>query len=400
MTQEIAKQDSSKNDKTDHKSFHALITAAGSGIRMGTDKPKQYLSLCGKPILRHTIETFLSCPGLKSIHIIINEEHMDMYNAAVEGLNLPDPIIGSNERKLSIYNGLKNFSKIKNKEIILLHDAVRPFVCVDKIVDVINAAHKYKAATLALPVADTLRNESNYIDRDGLWSIQTPQGFEYGLIKSAHDICDPTQNFTDDSAMVEATGTPVQLIKGSKTNFKITTMDDFKMAKDLLTAQYADIRTGQGFDVHAFDTKNPGPTRIGGIDIPHDHALKGHSDADVALHAITDAILGAIGQGDIGQHFPPSDESFKGMDSAIFLKKAMKILDDHQAILKNIDLTIICEAPKIGPHAAAMKTRIAAITLLDKTRINIKATTTEQLGFTGRGEGIAAQAIATIACRD
>lgn len=378
--------------------FHALITAAGSGERMGEGLPKQYRPLCGKPILRHTIEQFLECPGLQTLKVIINPDHEELYAEAVRGLDLLPPIHGSNSRKNSIYNGLKSFSNIQDKDIIVLHDAVRPFVRVDNIADSVRAACEYRAATLALPVPDTLRRGGDYVDRDGLYAIQTPQAFEYGLIVEAHEKA-AEQDFTDDSALVEALGVKVHLVPGDRMNFKITTQDDFDMAEQVMMAKYNDIRTGQGFDVHAFDAEKPGPLRIGGIDIPHGHALKGHSDADVALHAITDAILGALGEGDIGQHFPPSDNAYKDMDSAIFLEKTMEIAARKNAILKNIDLTIICEAPKIGPYADAMKARIAEILHLTSDRINVKATTTEQLGFTGRGEGIAAQAIATLACK-
>jgi len=233
------------------------------------------------------------------------------------------------------------------------------------------------------------------VSRDGLWEMQTLHAFRYADILKAHESSNPDCEYTDDTSLATAIGIDVKIIQGSAENFKITTKDDFKMAEKLLASQSI-IRTGLGYDVHAFDHDSKGPIRLCGIDVPHTYKLKGHSDADVGLHAITDAILGAIGEGDIGQHFPPSDNTYKDMDSAIFLEKTMKIAAKHNASINNIDLTLICEEPKIGPHAKAMRTRVASIIGIDENAINIKATTSEQLGFTGRKEGIAAQAIATV----
>lgn len=378
-------------------SFHVLIAAAGRGTRLGETTPKQYISLNEKTILEHTLEKFFECDGLKSIRVIIDPQDADLYHAATSDLDLKDFVAGGRTRKESIFNGLNVFSDVKDDEIIVIHDAARPFVTQQEILDAVSAAHQYKAASLATPVSDTLiDNNNNYPDRATLKALQTPQAFQYKEILEAHKKADMNTSYTDDTSLVAASGIPIHYVEGSRQNFKITTREDLIMAKKIMMADYTDIRTGQGFDVHAFDTNTQGPLRIGGIDIPHDHKLKGHSDADVALHTITDAILGAIGKGDIGTHFPPSDNAYKNMDSAIFLEKTMAILSAENAILKNIDLTIICEAPKIGPYAEKMKQRIAEITKCDPSHINVKATTTEKLGFTGRGEGIAAQAIATI----
>ncbi|MGB0720034.1 MAG: 2-C-methyl-D-erythritol 4-phosphate cytidylyltransferase [Bdellovibrionales bacterium] len=387
--------------------IHVLIAAAGTGSRFSRnddDLPKQYQDLAGKPVLLHSIETFQSIDEITSIHCIIHMNHAKWYHDLILTQCDTPHTIGGNERKDSIYNALKNMSNIEDEDIILIHDAARPLVTRDDVITLIDALKTNSAATLATPITGTLRRAENTIagdivNRDNLWNLQTPQAFRYKDLLHAHESAGNDQNWTDDTTLASAIGIDVKIVQGSSRNFKITSQSDLNMAKGLLNKQSTDIRTGMGFDVHAFDKTAPGPLRISGIDIDHAYKLKGHSDADVALHAITDAILGAIGAGDIGYHFPPSDNAFKNMDSAVFLQKAVAIARDQNASINNIDLTIICEAPKIGSHADAMKTRIAAIIGIDETRINIKATTTEKLGFTGRGEGIAAQAIATISIK-
>lgn len=385
--------------------FHVLIAAAGSGSRFCSKTPKQYLKIAGKPLLRHSIETFLSLPSCASLHVIIDPTDADKYHDAVRGLTLPAPIAGLNERNKSIFNGLKNIPKLKNEELILIHDAARPCVRAEYVARLLMTLQTERAASLATPISATLRRASNEqtasesVSRDALWAMQTPQGFHFGDLLKAHETAPPDMNATDDTTLVTALGIPVKLVEGCTTNIKITHPQDLIMAEKILAAPTITL-SGQGFDVHAFDADKPGPVRIGGIDIPHERALRGHSDADVALHALTDAILGAIGQGDIGRHFPPSDDTFKDMDSAVFLQKALDLMTEQSATLNNIDLTIICEAPKIGPHAEKMQTRIAQLTGLAPTRINIKATTTEGLGFTGRKEGIAAQAIVSVSMKD
>jgi len=388
-----------ENSASSSIAFHVVIVAAGSGARMKSDVPKQFLSLAGEAILRRSVKAFLNCPGCMSVCVVHGSDDLERVEAALSGLSVDRFIEGGATRKDSVYNGLKSMS-VAADEIVFIHDAARPMVQEHDILNLVTTVHAHKAASLAVPVSDTLvYSDHERVSRDHLYALQTPQGFEYGLIMKAHDAAKPEAEYTDDTALVLELGHGVEYIQGSKTNFKITTQDDLNMAEQLLQAQYNDIRTGIGFDVHAFDMDASGPVRLCGVDVAHDYALKGHSDADVGLHAITDAILGAIGKGDIGQHFPPSDDTYKDMDSAIFLEKAMGILTDADAVLKNIDITIICERPKVGPHAAEMRTRIAGITNLDESRINVKATTSEKLGFTGRGEGIAAQAIATIGVR-
>jgi 2-C-methyl-D-erythritol 4-phosphate cytidylyltransferase/2-C-methyl-D-erythritol 2,4-cyclodiphosphate synthase len=374
--------------------FHVLIAAAGSGQRFGNTTPKQYVKINGKSLLRHTLENVLAWPNLLSVQVIINPDHAALYYQAIGGLNLPPPLPGGKTRNLSIFNALKNISHVKNDEVIFIHDAARPFVKNTDVTALVEAMKTHKAATLAHPVTDTLRRDNQTINREGLWAVQTPQAFLFGNLKAAHEQTKSTP--TDDTALMTAMGIPVHLVEGSRSNIKITTQDDLAMAEAIL-ANKMEIRTGMGFDVHAFET-SPSSRKLMlcGIHVPHTYALAGHSDADVGLHALTDALLGTVGAGDIGTHFPPSDNAYKNMDSAIFLKKSVDLIEERSGKINNVDITLICEAPKIGSHREDMVARISEITGLDKSRISIKATTTEKLGFTGRGEGIAAQAIATV----
>lgn len=383
--------------------FHALIVAAGTGSRFGGDIPKQYRSLAGKPVLRHSLDTFLGMPGLKSLTVVISPAHLALYRQAVEGLDLAAPVKGGKERKDSVYNGLVSISDIEDKEIILIHDAARPLVREKDIVALLHAMETHQAATLACPVADTLRyadengKAAAAIDRSGLWAIQTPQAFRYGILRQAHEAASPGAIYTDDTALASAHGIAVGFVVGHKSNFKITETGDIILAEAVLSA-HSDIRTGTGFDVHPFDdlSRDVHAIRLCGVDVPHDEKLKGHSDADVGLHALTDALLGAIGAGDIGMLFPPSDPAFKDMDSAVFLRKALELVRNRGGRINNVDITLICEEPKIGPHREAIVARIAGLLEIAPDRVNVKATTTERLGFTGRQEGIAAQAVATV----
>ncbi len=378
--------------------FSVIIVAAGSGSRLGGNMPKQYIKINGKTILRHTLDVFKNMEGLQDICVVINPEHKTMFEKAIlpplGGADYVKFCKGGNTRKDSVYNGIKELSNLKDEDIILVHDAARPFVKQSEIYDLLSVMQDYKAASLATPVVDTLRydGEKATVSRDNLYAIQTPQAFHYGVLKHAHEQAGDKE-YTDDTSLISEMGIDVKFVKGSKGNFKITTSKDLTLVKRLFITE---TRTGQGFDVHRFDTVKAQSVRLCGIDIPHDKALKGHSDADVALHALTDAILGAIGEGDIGLHFPPSNNDFKNMDSAEFVKHALKLLHDKGGEVINTDITIICEAPKISPYRDEMVDKIVEITGISKTRINIKATTTEKLGFTGRGEGIAAQAIVNI----
>lgn len=376
--------------------FDVIIPAAGSGQRMGGDIPKQYRKLGGKAVLRRTIEKFLSVPGLRTLRVVISPEHETLYRDAVSGLPIDPPVHGGKTRKESVFNGLKSIPPSQDKAHVLVHDAARPLISRDEIQSILAALDDHEAATLAAPMANTLRRESGEtVDRNKLWSIQTPQGFRRDLLNKAHEALQDNDKFTDDAGMVEALGHHVELVRGSRMNFKITTEDDFIMAEKLFAAHF-ETRTGSGYDVHAFDPAPARAVRIGGIDIPHTQKLLGHSDADVALHALTDALLGTIAAGDIGAIFPPSDPQWKGADSEIFLREAARLVTAAGGIITHCDITILCELPKIGPHRAQMQERIAAILGLSPTRVSIKATTTEGLGFTGRKEGIAAQATCTV----
>ena len=352
-------------------------------------------------MLRYSLECFISHPLCAGVHVIIGADDADTYQNATSGLKNITFSTGGKNRKESTYNGLKNIFDIKNEDIILIHDAARPCITHHDIDNIIETLKNHRASSLAIPVSaslcktETSNLRAETVDRDQLWALQTPQGFRYEDILNAHKNADPDTEYTDDTALVCTHNIPVKLVQGRATNIKVTYPEDLEMAEKLLHT-YRRTRSGLGFDVHAFDLDQTGPLRIGGIDVEHKHPLKGHSDADVALHTITDAILGAIGEGDIGQHFPPSDDTFKDVDSRIFLEKAIELLKQKGGTLENIDLTIICEEPKIGPHAPKMRQKIAEICDCAEEQINVKATTTEQLGFTGRKEGIAAQAIATV----
>lgn len=387
-----------------------LIAAAGSGQRLGGDLPKQYRKIAGKTILRHAIDCFLAAGfSEKQMGVVIDPAHKALYDEAVRGLDLRSVSYGDKTRNKSVYNGLLSFIYAKDKDKILIHDAARPFlrpVEIDKLLSALE--QQYQAATLAVPVADTLRygEQANKpilgktVDRNELWAVQTPQGFHYGALMEAYGQIEPSRNYTDETSLVSDCGIDVAIVEGHRQNFKITTQDDLELAARLMTGAGTNMetRTGAGFDVHAFTDGNS--VRLCGVDIPHDRKLSGHSDADVGLHAITDALLGAIAAGDIGSHFPPSGPQWKGMESSVFLEKAVALVKEKGGRITHIDLTLICEAPKIGPHREAMQARVAEICGLSPDRISIKATTTEGLGFTGRKEGIAAQAIATVMLPD
>jgi 2-C-methyl-D-erythritol 4-phosphate cytidylyltransferase/2-C-methyl-D-erythritol 2,4-cyclodiphosphate synthase len=372
----------------------ALVVAGGRGSRFGGDLPKQYRLLAGKAVIRHALEAFAAHPGVDAILPVIHPDDGDLFAEAAAGLDLPPPAFGGATRQESVRLGLEALIG-QAPDRVLIHDAARPFPGADLISRVIEALDAAPGAIPALPVADTLkRGESGRVagtvDRAGLWRAQTPQGFRYADILDLHRRFRGAE-LTDDAALCEQAGLAVALVQGSEENQKVTTREDLIRAE---RAARHEIRCGTGFDVHAI-VPGDGVT-LCGIKIPGDFALKGHSDADVALHALTDAILGAIGAGDIGTHFPPSDSQWKGAPSDIFLGHAAKLVAERGGRILNADLTIVCEKPKVGPHRPAMETRIAEILGIDEERVNVKGKTTERLGFTGRGEGIAAQAAATV----
>ncbi len=324
---------------------------------------------------------------------MIGPGHEEFYAQTIGDLLPESHIIGGATRQESVRRGLEAL-KDRAPRLVLIHDAARPLVDAAIIARVIDALGAKPAAIAALPVVDSLRRQTGGpVDRDGLWQVQTPQGFWFDAILAAH-LAAPDDMATDDATLAEKAGIPITLVEGAMSNLKVTRAGDIAVAETFLAARLGDIRTGSGFDVHKFA---PGDhVTICGVQVPHTHALEGHSDADVGLHALTDAILGCIGAGDIGSHFPPTDPRWRGADSAIFLHHAIAGVTERGGVVAHLDVTIICERPKIGPHRAAMVARVAEITRLRPDQISVKATTTEGLGFTGRREGIAAQGTATV----
>jgi 2-C-methyl-D-erythritol 4-phosphate cytidylyltransferase/2-C-methyl-D-erythritol 2,4-cyclodiphosphate synthase len=373
----------------------ALIVAAGHGVRAGEGLPKQYRSLAGIPVLRRSIQAFLSHPTIDTVQVVISEEHRALYDQASEGLALPCPIVGGGTRQESVWRGLEGMTG-KPPSLVLIHDAARPLIAGDTIAAIVAALQTHEGALPVVAASDTLKRlrESTIeatVPREGLGLAQTPQGFHFAKILAAHRAVRAT-SFTDDAAIAEHAGMKVAAVTGSRLNMKLTTPEDFVIAEALLNA--GSMRTGQGFDVHRF---GPGDhVWLCGVRVEHTHGLIGHSDADVGLHALTDALLGAGALGDIGLHFPPSDERWRGAASHIFLTHAARLIAERGGRIEHVDVTVICERPKVAPHRETMAARIAELLSLDRARVSVKATTTEGLGFTGRGEGIAAQAIATV----
>lgn len=380
---------------SDLPSYYVLIVAGGQGLRLGDDLPKQYLKIGKNIILNQSIIAFSSC---KALTCIIHPDHYPLYKRTIQPRPwVRPPVYGGAERRDSVRKGLADLKNhMQSDDILLIHDAARPFVRGEDIRAVLEEATRSGAATLALPVSDTLRHQDGHmIDRSGLWAIQTPQAFRFGLICEAHDRADPAAVFTDDSAMVAAMGHSVSFVMGSRQNFKITTAEDLSFARMLVSASM-ETRTGSGYDVHAFRDDAVDYIRLCGVNVPHDRAIDAHSDGDVALHALTDALLATMAAGDIGTYFPPSDPQWKNADSALFLQKAVDMIAERQGRIVNLDVTIVCEYPKVGPHREVMQARIADICGLILSQVSIKATTSEKLGFTGREEGIVAQALATV----
>jgi 2-C-methyl-D-erythritol 4-phosphate cytidylyltransferase/2-C-methyl-D-erythritol 2,4-cyclodiphosphate synthase len=370
----------------------ALIVAAGRGERLGGDMPKQFLPIAGKPVLRWAVEALIHHPAIRAVRVVIGKGQEDQAAASLKGFDVGNLIEGGAERADSVRAGLGAI----DGDAVLVHDAARPF-CPPQMVDRLLAPLEFfEGAAPVLPVGDTLARVGEQldalVDRVGLARVQTPQAFRLDALRSAYDRWTGSPP-TDETTAVRAAGMRVAAVEGDPTLEKITTAADFRRAEQWLAGRLIP-RTGMGFDVHAF--AGEGPVMLGGIAVPHHRGLAGHSDADVVLHAITDALLGAAGLGDIGEHFPPSDPQWKGASSDRFLAHAVELLRAHGAILDHVDCTIIAEEPKVGPHRSAMRARIAEIAGLGLDQVSVKATTTEGLGFTGRREGIAAQAVASI----
>jgi 2-C-methyl-D-erythritol 4-phosphate cytidylyltransferase/2-C-methyl-D-erythritol 2,4-cyclodiphosphate synthase len=378
-------------------SIYALVLAAGRGVRFGGETPKQYLPLGGASVLRHAVTAFTAHSRIDGVLLTIRPEDRETYNAALAGLDLLEAIPGGAERQDSVRLGLEALAPQRPSRV-LIHDGARPFPEAGLIDRVIDALDRAPAAIPGLPLGDTIKRVADgkireTVDRSGLWRVQTPQGFHFEAILAAHRAA-AGQALTDDAAVAEAAGIAPLIVAGSEDNLKVTTAEDLAAAERLIAARQGDVRVGQGFDVHPF---GPGDhVWICGIQIAHDRALAGHSDADVGLHALTDAILGALGAGDIGMHFPPGDAKWRGAPSHRFLRHAADLVAAAGGSIAHVDVTLICERPKIGPHRDAMVARLAEILAIETRRVSVKATTTEQLGFTGRGEGIAGQAVATV----
>lgn len=375
----------------------AVVVAAGTGSRAGGEKPKQYQMIGGRPVVWWALKSFCDHPAIAHIQPVIGAGQDDLFAGASTGLAVEPAVTGGETRQESCRRGLAALIR-HGITHVLIHDAARPFVSADLISRVIAGLQKHQSAIPGLAVADTIKKAprgtiERTIDRTGLWTVQTPQGFAFEAICAAHEQARAAgqSSLTDDAAVAELAGLEVAIIPGEPQNRKMTTAADLAAADRELSSglnALPDIRTGMGIDIHPFAEGDH--VMLCGVAIPHTHRLAGHSDADAALHALTDAILGAIGEGDIGTHFPPSDMQWKNAASSIFLQKAVELLAERGGKVGNVDIAILAEAPRISPHLAAMKTRLSELLGIAQGRIAIKATTTEKLGFVGRGEGITA----------
>lgn len=397
---------------TSRKTIAAIVVAAGRGERASADgetTPKQYRTLAGVPVLVRTINALLAHDGIDLVLPVIHPEHAERYAAlGISDPRVLEPVLGGAERQGSVLEGLKGLGSRK-PDLVLIQDAARPLVNHEVIQGVIDALGGAEAALPVVPVTDTIKRSVDGVtvaateDRATLFAAQTPQGFRFPQILSAHMRASRLPRpFTDDAAIAEWAGLRVVLTKGSADNIKITNPGDFTNAERIMNGTQAmdihhvhtELRVGMGIDFHQFVEGDA--VWLGGVKIPHSKKLSGHSDADAALHALTDALYGAIGEGDIGTHFPPSDPQWKGAASTIFLEHAGKLIAARGGRVVNVDLTIVCEAPRIGPHVAAMKAVIGGVLAIATDRVAVKATTSETMGFAGRGEGLMAQAVATV----
>lgn len=387
----------------------ALIVAAGRGRRVGGYPPKQYRPLRGRAVLAHGVRRFAVHPRIDRVRVVIDPDDRPLYDDAVrtnadalEG-KLLTPVGGGASRQESVRLGLESLCDTA-PPAVLIHDGARPLVSAAVIDGVLGALATHDGAIPALAVSDSLMRAppgggavAGTVPRDGLWRAQTPQGFRYHAILEAHRAA-RGESLSDDAAVAAHAGLRVVLTSGDEDNLKITTENDLARASRVLAhgapAAACETRVGTGFDVHRF---GPGDhVMLCGVAVPHERGVIGHSDGDVALHALVDALLGAVAAGDIGMHFPPADEAWRDADSARFVTRALDLLAEREAVIGHVDLTLICQRPRIGPYRDAMTARLAALLGLPPDRIGLKATTTEGLGFTGRGEGIAAQAVATV----
>ncbi len=379
----------------------AVVVAAGRGSRAGMLVPKQYVVVGDAAVIRHSLAMLAEHPNVGLVQPVIHPEDGESFSRSALSLPLLAPVLGGATRQASVRAGLEALAPHR-PDIVLVHDAARPFATPALVSRAIEAAAKTGAAIPALTVTDTVKSIDTQghivstVDRNSLRLVQTPQAFAFDALLAAHRRAhaDGREDFSDDAALVEWAGLTVTVFPGEAGNIKLTSAEDFVRAQMTQFSALGDVRTGTGIDVHAF---GPGDhVMLGGIRIPHERALTGHSDADVALHALVDALLGALADGDIGAHFPPTDPQWRGASSDRFMAFAVERVKARGGRIAHLDLTIVCEAPRIGPHRDAMRDKIAVLAGIDVTRVAVKATTSERLGFTGRGEGIAAYATATV----
>ncbi len=377
-------------------SFSAIVVAAGSGVRAGAGRPKTWRDLGGRPVARWSVEALLAAGACRVVVVVAAEMTTDA-RVALDGLAGVELVQGAETRATSVQAGMAALKGQPADHAVLIHDAARPFLLTEHVQRLLQALEAADGAILALPLADTLKRDVSARletpDRDGLWRAQTPQGFRLGMLQQAYAAWDFAQEPTDDAQVVAGVGGKVVLTPGDPLLFKLTYPEDFVMAERLAAGARV-FRTGMGFDAHRW---GPGDgVWLCGVRIDHDQSLVGHSDADAGLHALTDALLGALGAGDIGEHFPPTDPQWRGAASDQFLAHAVSLVRAKGGEIVNVDVTLICERPKIRPHREAMQQRLAEILGVADDKVSVKATTTEGMGFTGRQEGLAAQAIATI----
>lgn len=376
-----------------NKKVAVIIAAAGKGTRVGGPVPKQYLKIGGEPVLLKTLKAFESVDEVDHIFIVTNEQYIDHCKSIVEdnSIDKVDAVIkGGAERQDSVYNALQEINKVRpGTAYVLIHDGARPFVSEEVILNVIRATAENDAAVACVAMKNSVREitdgASRSVERSNYFSVQTPQGFRKSVLLEAYDKALREGYYgTDDASLVERAGYKVEIVDGDYQNIKITTKEDLPMEN----------RVGTGFDVHKFDVDRD--LILGGVKIPHDKGLAGHSDADVLVHALMDALLGAAALGDIGRHFPDTDNQYRGISSLVLLAKVRELLAENFYCIGNVDMTVIAQKPKISPYIEEMRTNISEVLKLEKSRINIKGTTTEKLGFTGREEGIAAEAVCSI----
>jgi len=379
----------------EHGSTIALIVAAGNGSRAGGRVPKQYRSWGGKPVLAHSLAAFATHPGVDAIRVVIGAGQGELYAETSADFVLSPPVTGGDTRQQSVHAGLEAIAADGGCRRVLIHDAARPGLPPAVIDRLLDALDQDEGVVPVLPMVDSLAAGGSAlgdpVDRTAVVRVQTPQAFRFPAILAAHRSWAEAAAATDDAQVARKAGITVAMVAGDERLAKLTFEEDFAMTG---RATPSSVRTGMGFDVHGFGAGDK--VWLGGVAVAHGAGLVGHSDADVLLHAICDALLGAIGEGDIGSHFPPSDPQWRGAPSALLVAHVRDLVWTRGGVIDHVDATIICEAPKVGPHRAAIRSSIAGMLRLAEGRVSVKATTTERLGFTGRGEGIAVQAIATV----